>query len=458
MTRFDYVEYLCGPGGCGGEDLMRAVVYLYGGGACVSFLELKRRRWVGPALQKALDEGAEAASSDTLYTGSPAKCREDGAAPARLDVLTLDVDLKPPPVMTRVEDGRVVFADRATGEVVKRVAQGRLGDAVREVARRYGARPAAVYDALYWGGGEHPSWQLILRKARHVARTLARLGVEALFVYSGAKGFHLKLTLPKFYAAEARPALARGLAQLLDVEADPAAFDVRRKFRVPWTVNKKTGQLAKIFDPNTGEEMREFKWPRPVDTSFVGYLLPRREEAPRQPRRPRPSGVLRHLASLVRENPRLREDCRKRFTAAFGCFCAAEGVDAEACAEMLEEMLGASSREYLHILRYKHRQCAGGKVLFSIKELVTCSRGVWYCIKECLTPQGFEALREAVEKPAAETQTGVPGAAPRTGPAHIGDLLAELERCAKLGEAERCVDETLDKLAEASKGSKPWFE
>jgi hypothetical protein len=135
---FEYIEYLCGPRGCGREELLRAVVYLYGeGGACVSFLDLRRRRWTGPSLEEALRGGAEVASSDALYAGSPAKCREDGAQPVWLDVLTLDVDLKPPPVVARVEDGRVIFADRSTGEVVKRVSQSRLEDAAKELARRY---------------------------------------------------------------------------------------------------------------------------------------------------------------------------------------------------------------------------------------------------------------------------------------------------------------------------------
>ena len=496
---FEYIEYLCGPRGCGREELLRAVVYLYGeGGACVSFLDLSRRRWTGPSLEEALRGGAEVASSDALYAGSPAKCREDGAQPVWLDVLTLDVDLKPPPVVARVEDGRVIFADRSTGEVVKRVSQSRLNGAVKELARRYRVRPAAIYDALYWGDGEYPSWMLILRKARRVKNLLSRLGVEAMYVYSGAKGFHVKLVLPRLYAAEARPVLARGLAQFLDVEADPVTFDVRRKFRIPWTVNKKTGDLAKVFDPVTGEEVKELVWPKPVDSLFIGFLLPAMRapaEAPQPAARRRRSGAVALLVEVARRNPRLREDCRKRFTAAFGCFCATEQMPLETCAKLCAEALGFSEmpREYYSILKYRYSQCARReKPLFSVRELLTCRAGAWYCIKECVdaapgggqqqetseeetAPGGQEVLAAVGEpaeapRPAAEEEPGgqKPGGADAgvkdvdgRGPGGVKELFAAGWDCFKIedaAEAERCMREKVEEIKRMFKGTRPWYE
>jgi len=468
---FSYVEYLCGPRGCGRDDLLRAAVYLYNSGnACVSFLDLRRRKWIGSTLGEALRGGAEVASSDALYAGSPARCREEGAQPVWLDVLTLDVDLKPPPVTARVEDGRVVFTDRTTGEVVKRVAQSRLEDAAEELARRYRVRPAAIYDALYWGDGEYPSWKLILRKARRVKNLLSRVRADAMFVFSGAKGFHVKLVLPRLYAAEARPVLARGLAQFLDVEADPAAFDVRRKFRVPGTANKKTGNLAKVFDPVTGEEVRELVWPKPVDSLFIGFLLPAMREpaeAPRPAARRRRTGAVALLVEVARRNPKLREDCRKRFTAAFGCFCAAEQMPLEACAKLCAEALGFSEmpREYYSILKYRYSQCARReKPLFSVRELLTCRNSEWYCIKECLShvPAQHEAPAETpVETPAEAEGRAAAEADRNMAPAASEDPAEAVDRCLAAEDEEeqkKCAAEAVRRLIEHARSGRPWDE
>jgi hypothetical protein len=403
MTRFDYVEYLCGLRGCGREELLRAVVYIEQGGTCVSFMNTATGRWVsGEPIWKAARRGADIASSDALYAGTPVKCREAGAAPTWLDLVTLDIDLKPPPIVVERNSGRYVIKDRASGEEVKRVSEGRLKAAVKEVARRYGMPPIEVYDAMYWDGGEYPAWGYVLRKARRVMHMLRRLGADAMFVYSGAKGFHVKLVLPRLYYADLRPALARGLAQLLEVEVDSQTLDVRRKLRVPYTVNSKTGQEAFIFDPVTGEKIKELKWPKPVDPAFVGFLIqqpPRqtkptaRVEAPTQ----RKTSWVSLLEQVATANPDLKADCRKRFSALFGCACAVDGLDAELCIKRLAAALsfGELPREYVSAMERGFKVCAkrlteGQKPLFSIRRALAQDVGegegeVWYSIKECIT-------------------------------------------------------------------------
>ena len=426
MTRFDYVEYLCGPRGCGREELLRAVVCIEQVGACVSFMSTASGRWVsGVPIWKAARRGADIASSDALYVGSPAKCREAGAEPARLDLATLDIDLKPPPVAVERDGGKYIFRDRATGEEVKRASEGRLKAAVREAARRYRIPPIEVYDAMYWGGGEYPAWEYVLRKARRVMHVLRRLGADAMFVYSGAKGFHVKLALPKLYYADLRPALARGLAQLLEVEVDGQTLDVRRKLRVPYTVNSKTGQEAFIFDPATGEKIKELEWPRPVDPAFVGFLIQRppkpvkptaRAEAPARRR----TSWVSLLEKIAAANPGLKEDCRKRFSALFGCACAADAVSVETCAERLAAALGLGEPlgAYRLAMERAYETCArriaeGQKPLFSIKRALALDVGegegkVWYSIKECTTAlprfRGEQGAAEAPAPPAAEEE------------------------------------------------------
>jgi hypothetical protein len=399
MTRFDFVEYLCGPRGCGREELLRAVVYIEQGGACVSFMSTGSGRWVsGVPIWKAVRWSADVASSDALYAGSPAKCREAGTGPVWLDLVTLDIDLKPPPIIVERDGGRYVIRDRTTGEEVKRASESRLKAAVKEVARRYGIPPIEVYDAMYWGGGEYPAWEYVLRKARRVMQTLRRLGADAMFVYSGAKGFHVKLVLPKLYYADLRPALARGLAQLLDVEVDRQTLDVRRKLRVPYTVNSKTGLEAFIFDPTTGEKIRELKWPRPVDPAFVGFLIqqPPRLAKPTAPEaaNPRRTSWVQILEEIAAANPKLREDCRERFSLLFGCGCAVDGLDTEACEARLAAALGMDElpRVYVAAMKRAFNVCAkriaeGQTPLFSIKKALSHEGEgkVWYSIRECIT-------------------------------------------------------------------------
>jgi hypothetical protein len=420
MTRFDFVEYLCGPRGCGREELLRAVVYIEQGGACVSFMNTGNGRWVsGEPIWRAARRGADIASSDALYAGAPSKCRESGAAPTWLDLVTLDIDLKPPPVVVERDGGKYIIRDRSSGEEVRRASESRLKAAVREAARRYGIPPIEVYDAMYWGGGEYPAWGYVLRKARRVMHMLRRLGADVMFVYSGAKGFHVKLTLPKLYYADLRPALARGLAQLLEVEVDPQTFDIRHKFRVPYTVNSKTGQEAFIFDPATGDKIKELKWPKPVDPSFVGFLI---QQSPKVAKHAEPEPTRRNvgwvplLEKVAAENPGLREDCRKRFSALFGCGCAVDGLDVGVCVGKLETALGMGElpRVYAALMERAYKACTkriaeGQKPLFSIKKALSADVGegggkVWYSIRECITakPPAPSGTPPAVEISADE--------------------------------------------------------
>jgi len=415
MTGFDHVEYLCGPRGCGGERLLRAVVYIGEGRGCISFMDVGSKKWLGEPIWEARRKKMDIASSDALYAGRPsARCREEGARPSRLDVLTLDIDFKPPPVAVERDGGRYVIKDRASGEVVRRASESRLESAVKEAAARFGIQPADVYDAMYWGEGEHPPFDYILRRARRVHRKLAGIGADAMFIYTGAKGFHVKLVMPKLYDASLRPRLARGLAEFLGIsDADPNAFDVNRKLRVPYTVNSRTGKLAFIFDPVTGKEVRELRWPRPVDSSVIGFLIqpgsakPATQKAEGQPRPRVWRPWVPRLEQTAAMNPKLREECRKRFSSTFGCGCAVDGLDLQTCAEKLAAAIGMGElpRKYAAAMEQGFKSCAaslanGGKPLYNIRRALTGDE--WYSIKECVTEIPQFLSRGAVEPRRAE--------------------------------------------------------
>ena len=413
MTGFDHVEYLCGPRGCGKEELLRAVVYIGEGRGCISFMDVGSRGWLGEPIWEARRKKMDIASSDALYAGRPsARCREEGARPSKLDVLTLDIDLKPPPVAVEKAGGKALIKSRSGG-VVAAVAEAELSDAMPALAAKLGVPTSRLRFALYWGSGEYPSFAAILNEARRVYNMLRGFGIDAMFIYSGAKGFHVKLVMPKLYDASLRPRLAQGLAEFLGIsDADPHAFDVNRKLRVPYTVNSKTGKLAFIFDPVTGEEIKELKWPRPVDPSVIGFLI---QPRPAKPALQRTVGSARSsvwrpqvplLEQVAAMNPKLKEDCRKRFSQIFGCACAHDGLDDETCAEKLAAALGMQSLgQYAARMAYGFKSCAariasGEKPLYSIRRALTGN--VWYSIKECVTQIPQFLSRGAVEPRRAE--------------------------------------------------------
>jgi hypothetical protein len=129
------------------------------------------------------------------------------------------------------------------------------------------------------------------------------------------------------------------------------------------------------------------------------------------------------LEKIAAENPKLREDCRKRFSALFGCGCAADGIDAEACAARLAAALGQPLGPYRLAMERALRACAkniagGGKPLFSIRNALTLDVGegggkVWYSIRECITAKpraevggGREAAPALAEEREGEEEVG----------------------------------------------------
>jgi hypothetical protein len=209
---------------------------------------------------------------------------------------------------------------------------------------------------------------------------------------------------------------------LLEAEVDSQTFDARRKLRVPYTVNSKTGQEAFIFDPATGEKIKELKWPKPVDPAFVGFLIqqpPRLTKPAAQVETParRRTPWISLLEKVAAANSGLKEDCRKRFSALFGCGCAVDGLDDETCAGRLASALGFGElpREYVSAMERGFKVCAkriaeGQKPLFSIRRALMHDVGdgegkVWYSIKECVTAL---PSRPHVEERAAPTQRAPP--------------------------------------------------
>jgi hypothetical protein len=431
------------PDGKAEEVLARFGLLARGGvRACTAGYGVVDGKWYGPPAP-AVGRYVDAASSDAIFVGAPKKCRAAGAKPVVIDMIRLDTDLKSPEFIIKRADGKVLVIDRKSGVVLKEFPEKKYS--VKAAAKALGVPPGELVEAERWGEDGAAPAEVLKRHVRLAAERAAAKKLDVRFMLSGAKGFHVLLTLERPAPTEWRPAIVRKIAEWLGIEADPAAFDQARKLRVPWTVHTETGRLAVFVDPKTLEPV-EFDWPRPVPYALAKTLaalgmsaswrLPRPGAEPK----PRRGGWVPYLEAVAAANPGLKADCRKRFSALFGCACAVDGLSAEACAERLAAALGAAelAREYAAAMERAYEACArriaeGGKPLYSIKRALTLDVGdgegkVWYSIKECITvlPR-FGGGQEAAEVRALPAAEPAPPSGGETPPAPEAEARAPPE-------------------------------
>ena len=427
-----FKERYVNPDGRAEEVLSRFGLLARNGGVrpCIAGYGIVGGRWYGPPAP-AVGRYVDVASSDAIFVGVPRGCRAAEAKPAVMDMVRLDVDLPAPRFIVKRVDGRVQVVDRASGVVLKEFPREKYS--ARAAAKALKVPVGEIRRAEMWGEDGAAPAAAILMRTRRIAERAARKKLDVRFMLSGAKGFHVLLTLERPAPAQWRPAVVKKLAEWLDIDADPAAFDPAHKLRTPWTVHTETGRLAVFVDPKTLEPI-EFDWPKPIPYELVKTLaalglarlgLPR----PRWPEaaKPRRAGWVPYLEALAAANPGLREDCRKRFSALFGCGCAVDGLSVEACAARLAAALslGETLNRYLPAMERAYKTCAeraaeGQKPLFSIKKALSADVGegggkVWYSIRECITakppapgavaaPSGTPPAAELAAEVSADTQ------------------------------------------------------
>jgi hypothetical protein len=390
------------PDGKAEEVLAKFDLLARGGGVrpCTAGYGVVGGRWYGPPAP-VVGRYVDVASSDALFAGAPRRCKAAETKPAVIDMIRLDIDLKPPKFIIKRSDGKVLVIDRKSGVVLKEFPEKKYS--AEAAAKALAAPVSEIRAAERWGeDGSVPldaiRWQIKFAAERAAKR------FDVRFMLSGAKGFHVLLTLERPVPAEWRPAIARKLSEWLGIYADPAAFDPARKLRVPWTVNTETGRLAVFVDPKTLEPI-EFDWPKPIPYALAKTLaalgmsaslpIPRWPEAARP--KPRRRGWVPLLEKVAAANPGLKADCRKRFSALFGCACAVDGLGVETCAERLAAAIGAGELPHVYTAAMERafKACAkriaeGRRPLFSIRRALTLDVGdgegkVWYSIKECIT-------------------------------------------------------------------------
>ncbi|MFZ8840943.1 MAG: hypothetical protein ACO2PM_18905 [Pyrobaculum sp.] len=409
------------------EEVLKRYRLLAQGGAvrpCTAGYNVAEDRWIGPPVP-AVGRYVDVASSDAIFVGAPKRCKAAGAEPKAIDMIRLDVDFKAPRFVVRRAGGKVQVVDRGSGVILKEFPEKEYS--VKAAAKALGVPPDELSWAEQWGeDGGAVLAAAVETRLRFIARRAAKKNLDFRIMLSGAKGFHVLLTLERPVPAEWRPAIAQKLAEWLDIEADPATFDPSRKLRVPWTVHTETGRLAVFVDPKTLEPV-EFDWPRPIPYALAKTLAAfavadSLKLAPRgRPKAERRRvGWMSYLEAVAAANPGLKEDCRKRFSALFGCACAADAVSVETCAERLAAALGTAElpHAYAAAMERAYETCArriaeGQKPLFSIKRALTLDVGegegkVWYSIRECITAlprfRGEQGAAEAPAPPAAEEE------------------------------------------------------
>ena len=412
------------------EEVLKRYGLLAQGGAvrtCTAGYNVAEDRWIGPPAP-AVGRYIDIASSDAIFVGAPRRCKAAGAEPAVVDIIRIDRDFEAPRFVVRRIDGKVQVVDRGSGVILKEFPEKEYN--VKAAAKALGVPPGALIEAERWsreGGVPADALKLSMGIA---ALKAAERGLDVRFMLSGAKGFHILLTLERPVPAEWRPAIVKKLAEWLDIKADPAAFDPARKLRVPWTVHTETGRLAVFVDPETLEPV-EFDWPKPIPHTLVKTLVALAaagsiKPAPRaKPKPQRRVGWVPILEAVAAANPRLKSDCRRRFSALFGCACAVDAVSVEACAERLAAALGMAElpHAYAAAMERAYETCVrriaeGQKPLFSIKRALTLDAGegegkVWYSVKECvsvlpklrLEPAPPAEEQAPKEEPAPEAET-----------------------------------------------------
>jgi hypothetical protein len=402
------------PDGKAEEVLSRFGLLARGGGVktCIAGYSITEDRWIGPPAS-VVGRYVDVASSDAIFVGAPQKCRAAGAAPKVVDIIRIDRDFKTPKFVVKRAGGKVLIIDRASGVVVKEFSEKEYS--AESAAKVLGVPPDELTWAERWGEDGGAVLASILKSHLwFLARRAAKKKLDFRVMFSGAKGFHVLLTLERPVPAEWRPAIARKLAEWLGVEADPAAFDPTRRLRIPWTVHTETGRLAVFVDPRTLEPV-EFDWPKPIPHALAKTLAALGTSASWRPPRPEPKpkprrgGWVPYLEAVAKANPGLRSDCRRRFSALFGCGCAVDAVSPEACAERLAAAIGVAElpQVYTAAMERAYEACAkriaeGQKPLYSMKRALSLDRGegegkVWYSIRECITAKlpAAEIVHEA---------------------------------------------------------------
>jgi hypothetical protein len=260
--------------------------------ACTAGYDIIEGRWRGPPVS-IVGRYVDVASSDAIFVGAPRRCRAAEAKPAVIDIIRLDRDFKAPRFVVKRAGGKVQVIDRSSGVVVKEFPEKKYS--VKAAAKALGVPPGELVEAERWGEDGAAPAEVLKRHVRLAAERAAAKKLDVRFMLSGAKGFHVLLTLERPAPAEWRPAIAKKLAEWLGIEADPAALDLARKLRVPWTVHTETGRLAVFVDPKTLEPV-EFDWPRPVPYALAKTLAALGMSASWRP--PRPGA--RRLGALPR--------------------------------------------------------------------------------------------------------------------------------------------------------------
>ncbi len=402
------------------EEVLSRFGLLARGGVrpCTAGYDVVKDKWLGPPVP-VVGRYVDVASSDAIFVGAPQRCKAAEAKPAVIDIIRLDKDFKAPGFIVKRAGGKVQVIDRESGVVVKEFSEKKYS--AKAAAKALGVPPGKLLEAERWGEDAAVPADVLKWHMRLAAERAEKKKLDVRFMLSGAKGFHVLLTLERPVPAKWRPAIVRKLAEWLGIEADPAAFDVARKLRVPWTVHTETGRLAVFVDPKTLEPV-EFDWPKPIPYALAKTLAALGMSATWSPPRPEPKpkprrgGWVSYLEAVAAANPGLKSDCRKRFSALFGCGCTVDGLDAETCAERLAAALGMDElpRVYLSAMKRGLTVCAkriaeGKKPLFSIRRALSLDRGegeVWYSIKECVTvlPPAEERAVPTQRAPPAEEQ------------------------------------------------------
>jgi hypothetical protein len=209
----------------------------------------------------------------------------------------------------------------------------------------------SIDEAREWGG-------------KVVSALKSLTGVEPIVVWSGCKGVHAVYFLNNIisieYLAPLRWALVRysGLEDM-GLRLDPQTQEVKHVFRLPLTVNLKSGNRAEfIHFTSFSDHVLSAEVAKTLALLYDPLLGGRIVVTPPQVQvgvsKPLPDKVSQWSSFIkwLRDNNIKLSDCRKRIAYLLGMYCKQAGIGEGDCEGLLNELVSEVRSEHTRLLHY----------------------------------------------------------------------------------------------------------
>jgi hypothetical protein len=240
-------------------------------------------------------------------------------------------------------------------------------------------------------------------------------GVEPIIIWSGCKGIHAVYFLNNIisieYLAPLRQALIKysGLEDM-GLKLDPQTQEVKHVFRLPLTVNLKSGNRAELIHfTSFSNHVLSAEVAKTLTLLYDPLLGRRIVVTPPQVQvgvsKPLPDKVSQWTAFIkwLRDENIKLPDCRKRFAYLLGMYCNQVGITEDACEGLLNGLVSEVRSEHTRLLHYGYSK---PDYLPSVYAFVRGSE--WYSCNEVEELRNFRIPRLSTTQVEAEPSVPKP--------------------------------------------------